>query len=393
MARVKVRGRFYVIVTLFVAALVLLVYLLVSNRKTGTVTSGSVDMQFEASGVIVRDEVAVTTEKYDHVTFAVAEGATVTAQAPVATVFKLGYNDDMTQSLLAVQKQILDLQMQQLAGVADDQLDAINATIATKLQQMRLRAFGQAQDDLLTLELELKEQLAARHTYLKEKVQETQELTLLYEQEAAKVAQLDMYRGAILSAGAGVISFYFDGYEQVFNQQKLDMITPDLIKSALAGSTVTGGTTITETLLYRLVNDSHYYVAFLTAASSPQRLVAGESYDVTFGVDAGASRTGTALAPIVGADSVVNILEFSGPLGKLLSVRKTALTIKATAAGIVVPADAVAVSQEKKTGVTIDAAGEERWIEVDVLAINESSAVVRPITGETIAPGQKYVKP
>jgi hypothetical protein len=75
------------------------------------------------------------------------------------------------------------------------------------------------------------------------------------------------------TSGTGIVSFYFDGYEQVLNVNKLSTINSALVKTVVkGGNTANTVETTSETPLYRINNNTHWFIAFVTNATDPMRL-------------------------------------------------------------------------------------------------------------------------
>lgn len=86
---------------------------------------------------MIREESCVSVERYDRATYQVQEGAQVTSEMPVATVYKWGYTDDMTQSLLSIQEEIYQKQLELLGSVESAELSNINNQLREKQQAIR----------------------------------------------------------------------------------------------------------------------------------------------------------------------------------------------------------------------------------------------------------------
>ena len=115
--RVKINPRFYLILFLVVGLGALAIFLFKPGRKSGTLHTGTQALTLEASAIVIREESCVSVERYDRATYQVQEGAQVTSEMPVATVYKWGYTDDMTQSLLSIQEEIYQKQLELLGSV------------------------------------------------------------------------------------------------------------------------------------------------------------------------------------------------------------------------------------------------------------------------------------
>lgn len=238
--RVRFTGKFYMLLALMLVAVTVAVVLLLSDSGGGTLETGTMRMELAVKGIVIRDEMSVTVDKYDKVMFQAAEGAESYEGMPIARVFKWGYSDDMMQSLITVETQIYEAQTALLSGVENANLANIELQIAQKRLAIRTRLLG-GEGDLLALENELALLLAQRKEYLRNTVQPTEALSALYAAEQTKQEQLASYVTEVTASGAGVVSFYFDGYEQALNYDKLGMLNPELISNALKNTANHGG--------------------------------------------------------------------------------------------------------------------------------------------------------
>lgn len=409
--RVKVNPRFYLILLLALGLVVLTVLFFKPGGKSGVLSAGSQELSLTASAVIIRAESCISVEKYDRVTYQVAEGAQVNAEMPVATVYKWGYTDDMTQSLLTVQQQIYAKQIELLGGVENPELSAVNAQVAQKQQDIRNRLSNKPQGivaggavrvategdapvsqpqagtvDLLTLENDLKALLAQRGSLLRQCVQADEALNALYAEEEAKRNQLAEYTSEVSSKGSGVASFYFDGYEQVLNAEKLDVVNADIITKVL-GNAAGGAVAGSENLLFRLVNPNHWYLAFVTPRDQPLRVCAGQAYGVRVEGYGDRQFMGTALEPVVNENGVVNLLEFSEDMGDLISVRAVKATLSAQVTGLKAPLAAIGF----ENGVPVLPVNGNQ-VPLNVLSVDEDTAIIAAKEGGSLEAGVRYGK-
>lgn len=375
--KVKAKPRFYALMTVLLIVVIVVVVLILTNSKAGVIETGAIDWSSVENMVVVRDETSVSIEKYDRVIYKAPEGADILEGDAVASVFKWGYTDERMQSLIAVQKEILNEQNALLESITNPELASLNAQIAQKLVNVRDAVMYRSGSDALTLENDLKELLNERKTMLKELVQPNEKLNQLYAEESLQLSQLNEWKADVTAKGSGRISFYFDGYEQVMNASKLDMLNSALIASVFKSAAGTGSKDAAQTLLYRVVNSGRWYTAFLTNASSPQRLVGGEQYTVVFDGYPNDPVTATALEPAISDDKAVNVLEFTSDIGEFIGIRSVSATIRLNAQGLKVPNKAI-VMQNGMPGVNLVMDGGTKRMEVVVLASDAENAIIRP---------------
>lgn len=379
--RVRVSGRFYIML-LGLAILIGVVALILPGGGGGTLRSRTMEAVFDADVAVIREESCIPIEQFDMVDYLVNEGAAVNAEMPVATVYKWGYTDEMAQSLVTIQQKIYEKQLSILDGIESTELASINAQISELRSTIKDCVNGDNDNDLLSLERDMEALLSQRATILKNFVQPDVDLNSLYTEESTKLTQLAEYTSTVSAKMTGVVSFYFDGFEQILTAEKLDMVNADVLKMVFSGET--GATASSGNMLYRLVNPNKWYVAFLTPAGDGLRLLEGQSYHVTFDGIHGKTSVGTALSPVAYDGGVVNILQFDEEIGDLLSVRTVKANLSATMTGYEVPKDAVKV----KNGIsTLSTSGGDT--QVNVVAAEEDALL---ITGAGLQDGMRYSK-
>ncbi len=394
--RVRLRGRFFLILFGMMGFVALGIVLLTGSGGTAEARYGDVTGTIDMTAAIIRDESTVSTDRYEKIIFSVVEGQSVANGAQIAQVFRLGYQDESTVTLLRLQREIYEYQKSMIGADAAAGLADIETRIADLEAQIRDAARGDSDADMLQLEQSLKSLQTERATYLQNNVQADATLTSLYSSLAEQENALSNWtRNIVNSAGNGVVSFYFDGYERVLNASQIDTINAALINSVVRGGNTASSlsTTTSETPLYRLVQNTHWYIAFVTRADEPMRTTAGEQYYVVFDDYSTLTYQGTALAPIVTESSVVNILEFNVDIGDLLDIRTVNAIITKSAQGVMVPVDAIAY-EAGIPSVEVQSGEATYRVTVNILAADEDNAVVAPVNAsDTLISGQKIIKP
>lgn len=394
--RVRLRGRFFLILFGMMGFVALGIVLLTGSGGTAEARYGDVTGTIDMTTAIIRDESTVSTDRYEKIIFSVVEGQSVANGAQIAQVFRLGYQDESTVTLLRLQREIYEYQKSMIGADAAAGLADIETRIADLEAQIRDAARGDSDADMLQLEQSLKSLQTERATYLQNNVQADATLTSLYSSLAEQENALSNWtRNIVNSAGNGVVSFYFDGYERVLNASQIDTINAALINSVVRGGNTASSlsTTTSETPLYRLVQNTHWYIAFVTRADEPMRTTAGEQYYVVFDDYSTLTYQGTALAPIVTESSVVNILEFNVDIGDLLDIRTVNAIVTKSAQGVMVPVDAIAY-EAGIPSVEVQSGEATYRVTVNILAADEDNAVVAPANAsDTLISGQRIIKP
>jgi hypothetical protein len=180
----------------------------------------------------------------------------------------------------------------------------------------------------------------------------------------------------------------------VLSVNKLSTINSALVKNVVnGGNTAKVSESSSEVPLYRIINNTHWFIAFVTSSSDPMRLAEGEQYSVLFKDYSDQQYTATARASTVSEKSVVNVLEFNTDIGKLIGTRMVAATISKSAQGLVVPLKAIEIVSGMP-GINITYGDSVIRVEVDILAQDTKKAVIRAHNAsDNLTAGMKYLKP
>lgn len=393
--KVRIKGRFFIILIAAIGLIVGVVLFAQARKRNGEIQFGSIDAELEVSAAIIRDESVIMTEQYEKILFEVIEGEVVNNDQVIAQMYKRGYQDETMISLLNLQKEIYAYQLQLLGGAELPGLADINANIATIEEQIRATARDESDLDMLTLEQSLKGLQAERIALLQGSVTADATLSGMYAELASQTETQNSWKLDVRNtAGTGVVSFYFDGYEQALCVSKLSTINSALVSNVVKGNNTSATTaTTSQEPLYRIINNTHWYIAFVTKATEPMRLVAGETYYVTFGDYSDTVYTATARETTVSESSVVNVLEFNTDIGKMIGTRTVNATVSKSAQGLVVPIAAIEII-EGVPGINISYGDTPLRVEIEILSKDEKRAVIRARNeSDTLAAGQKFYKP
>ncbi|MCR5807937.1 MAG: hypothetical protein K6G56_00085 [Clostridiales bacterium] len=391
--RKKTRSRISPGILAVISGLVLvigvLLFVLLYNGKEEITERGT--MMFNCSGrsaVIIRDEAVYLSSEYARIDFLQPEGASVFPGDALATVYKLGYSDELMQALLNTREEVYRAQIDRLGSTRDQRLEEMNEQISSlkgRIESCVMRGSG---EDLLQLYRDLDAALKERMDYLKTKVQETETLRTLYASVEAKEELISAWIEGTVSEDTGVVSYYFDGYEQAINKEKLNMLSPDLVKRALKDSGSATWTTDDKTRVCRIVDPSRWYVAFLTESEELTRLAAGVEYFVE--IEGYGTFKGVALEPVISDKKVVNVIEFEHDLGELINVRTAKINVSAAMNGIKVKGSAIRFV-DGASYLELLLSDSHYTVRVDVLAVEGDFVIVRPHeSGDILNEGVRY---
>lgn len=354
-------------------------------------TAGSGLQQFrldDKSIVVVRSETVLSATEHSRVDFLVQEGEQVALGDPVARVYKLGYSDELMQSLLSAREAVYAAQMERIGSTKDAKLEEMNAQIDSVKAAVAEHLMDSGSADLQALLEELDGLLSTRMEYLRDKVQENETLRALYADAAEKEQLISTWTENCTASASGTVSFYFDGYEEAFDAEKLNMVSANLIKRALkeTGSSVWNSTDGKR--VCRIVNNNKWVIAFVTSSTSLQRTAQGMEYEIS--ADGYGTFRGIALEPVLYGDSVVNLIEMQGDMQGLINIRTVKADITSAASGVAVKARAVTFNNGMPY-IQVVTGKSRRAVCVDVLAVNGDTAIVRAHdSGDVLTEGVRY---
>ena len=387
--KVRVSPWMIVAIVLLLAAIGVVLYVLLHNGREEIAESGAMTYVLkDKSAVIIRDEYTYVSTELAKTDLHKEEGSEVTRGELLATAYKLGYSDELMQSLLNAREEVYRAQIERIGSTKDQKLDEINDGIDAVKGLITACVMDRSGEDLESLYRRLDSLLKERTEYLKTKVQETEQLRSLYAAEADREELISAWTEDVYADRDGRVSYYFDGYEQAMNVEKLNMLSADLIKRALKESGAAGWTTDDKTRVCRVVNESKWYIAFVTSGDSMKRLASGVEYEVT--IEGCGTYTGVAKEPFLSGDEVVNLIEFTSPLGKLIELRSVKITVRAAVSGVKVKSNAI-IFEDHEPYIELIRSGAHHAVRIDILAVEGDRAIVRAHTpGDSIVEGVSY---
>lgn len=366
--------KFLIAIVAMAVVIVILLLALFLRGSEAITDSGYLSIDYNYDAVIVRSEKAVTTDSFDRADYFVREGKYADAGTHVMDVYKRGYNDELMLSLQQTEQEIYAAQLEQLGETRDSVLNGYNQAVDALESQIAEAVMNGNTDEVAQLEIELKLALTERGEYLRNTLQETETLRALYKTKQEKEALISTWRSSIVNEIAGTISFYFDDYENALNEDKLSIMTSDLITSVIKGKGAVEWTTEAENLAYRVVDTSHWYCVFLTPAHQALRTVQGMSYSID--VAGYGQFAATALEPMISGMSAINILRINQEMGELINVRTVKVKVKYDASGIEVKLDGIIIEDGQRYIELMYSEGKKK-AEIDVLSVDGDSAIIR----------------
>lgn len=376
-AKYRPGKRFFVLAGVLFAVIAAVVVILVVGGETFFVTRGEMPYFTTQTGIIIRDEKPYRTENYGKAEFIAEEGQLLVKGAPIADVYSWDYNDSVVTSLRSFQEKIMQYQQNDiLRKIINRDLESLNVAIAAKSSQIRDVVDGIKTGDLLKLERELRALMDERVRFLRENVQANETLQKLYDSEEVLTSRIADWKRTITADEAGMVSFYFDGSENVLTLENIDKLTVANINDVIAGKGINKGEAL-QRPLFRLVNPNKWYVLVPSKARISE-FENGNAFSIEFGDNKDEVYSGQVVKRKEDAGGEIYQFEFTQNISKLLLSRRVDMNIYCNYIGLQVPSEALKTRGFDR-GVEIKTNAGREFVPVHVFIEAEGVAIIEPI--------------
>ena len=335
----RFRLRFYLILLVPILLVGAYVGYRILKPTTGRLGTDTVVGDLEFTGVIIRRENVAPSEDYHTIRYLVSEGDMVNNSQQVSYLYRKGYENQMSDIVSKeqqiYQQQITLLRLNSADGLTlPDQIAAYNDRVTEIVDKMTQASLGKDGLDYIQLAEELDDLLTARQNLLRQIVPADATLTASYQQLDNLKSAFSAESTLVNNSGSGYISFHLDGYE---NAMSIDSLTASQI-SRVVSSPVSASYNASG--VYRVVDPNGFYVAFNVSASSSQRLIVGNTYEMKVKYQ-DTSYTGRVVAERPAAKYVLYILEVNRDVLPVLENRTMTFSIHSEASGVSIPVEGI----------------------------------------------------
>lgn len=396
--RVRIKGRFYVIVAAFLALVIWGVVSLVNAIHPPRVEWGTLATDKAAQALIIRTEELLTFKEYARMIPIAAEGATVQPEQEIAVLYTAGYSPKDLTNLMTLQQTIKDYQTNNvLKSVVDRDLNAIEDDINRNLDQISRAMDAGAYGQLLDLEGSLARAMDRRRVYMNTTIQADSHLETLYQQERNLQNRIDANKVTVTTPLAGILSYLVDGYESVLRPENLQDFTVTNVQAILDGIDSSGlssenGTSVGDMPIFRVVQPAPWYLMMIMPKTDAA-VSLGTTCDVTVeGYD------GTLSAYVVDVRPEKNrallILEIHEPVDSALTLRRVSVHIGRNVEGFRVSRSLLGSDDIGYYVMIRNAAGEKTRVNVRLLGADADQAIVENLNdGTNLSTGMRLYQP
>lgn len=234
--------------------------------KYAQITSGSLSATHSGDCLIVRNEVPYDAEGVTSVVYDAEEGSSVVRGDYICKVYSSGYSTREMNTLVNYRTAIRDYQKKliEAENTYDAKLNRVNSDVLTYAKAVR-ELIGGARGSLENQEELLANAVKARQQYMKNKYASDQRYSRLYDDELSQTQRIDSWTKQYTASGAGLVSFYSDGYEYGLTGENYTTFEPRQVRAMINGA-VPEKTTAQKgkTTIYRMVEEGEWYVLFLS---------------------------------------------------------------------------------------------------------------------------------
>jgi len=339
--------------------------------------------------VLVRDEDVYMATQVADLDFCRAERSLVNIGETVAYIYSTGYTESLLTKLDDIREDIQSYHETLLGNIIDTQLDALNDIVSLMGEEVRDVALGRTSGSIQDARQKLETAMANRQTYMRQNQQSDSKLIQLYQEESSQLSGIASMRKSAVAAMTGVVSYHVDGYEKDLSADGVASLTVEDVQTVLAGGSLAHTAEVSEYGVFRVVDESSWYVAAVYAGSN-WTPVLDQEYQFTL---AGYEDLGFAAkveyVQKVGGNTLV-IFRVEQPMGSLIYQRTGRGTFSINITGFSVSKAAIH-EQNGQTGVWVVTDTGETFVEVDVLTSDSENAIIEPRVEGALQIGQAVI--
>ena len=279
------------------AAIAVTLIFALGGSQPFTAQQGTMRFEYDAEGIVIRSEKLYQAENYGKTVFLAEEGQSVAAGASIAEVYSWDYSEQDVEELYTLQDTIMDyLEVYMLQDALNQDLQSLTDSIVEKTEEIAAVVRGETTGDLQKLERELKILMDERQRFLRESLNEDDQLRTYYEQENNLQTRINDSKTTITAESAGLVSFYFDGTETLLTPENMQNLTVQNIQDITAGKSFyqQDGQDVTKPL-YRLVEQNLFYVVMVADEQVPE-FANNTAFQVQFSGDEESTYVGKAVS-------------------------------------------------------------------------------------------------
>lgn len=388
MRRKRVTGRFY----LFLLALLIVGFLLLrptlfpGSRETVIMMANAAQRQ-TVDCILIRDEAVTASDSTARVEYIAPENSLVAQGDNVANLYTTGYSEGLLDNLETTRKKIQDYHKQLLANIVDADLDRLDDVVNYMALEFKHLITRQNSGNLKTVASQLETAMVNRQEYLRQNKRGDNKLTKLYDEENARLASIQSWRKGSAADRDGVVSFYVDGYENDLTPASLKGLTIADVRTVLGGSALPNTRQTRSSGIYRIVDQSKWYVAVLITGNSWTPMVGQDNYYLQLEGFDDLSFTASVYSVQKDNETTLAVFQINDPMGPTIYCRRGRANLSITLTGLSVRTEAL-YNENGQMGVWVYDVPGGTFVPVEVLSTDGNIAMIQPMVEGSLQLGQ-----
>lgn len=243
------------------------------------VQRGMIDNSDVFSGLIVRNESVVENKAEGNMYLIAAEGEKVKKGGQVYQVLDTSETSVIEQDIQQVESNIEKVQSKrQDMSYYQNEIQAINNNINVHLEEYYMLSQQGSLNQTQELRKQVEYEISKRkNVHMKDS---TVSLGALKDQKNDLASKLRANQRVYKAAESGWVSYYVDGFEEIFTPNGIDTITEKDIKEKYTNKSTTVNQIISEgDPAYKLIQDEKWYVVSFMPESWASRFEEGQTYE------------------------------------------------------------------------------------------------------------------
>ena len=196
------------------------------SASFATITADTVGFRYGGDCLIIRDETPYDEDSVGSVEYLAEEGSYVSRGVVVCKVYVSGFDTRETETLQTFRDNIKEYQLKllQTQSKTEGELAKLASDVLTCAREVR-ELVGGARGNMHNQEVDLKNAIRKRQEWLKNKYNDDQRMSRLYDDEQGQLQRISSWTKQEPAEGEGLVSFYSDGYEYGLTMSNFDQKT------------------------------------------------------------------------------------------------------------------------------------------------------------------------
>ena len=356
-----------------------------------TITAGTIGSRYSGDCLIVRDETPYDADSgVSSIDYIAEEGSYITPSILVCKVYSSSFSTKELENLQEYRDLIKEYQLKLLKAQVkvDTELEKLESTVLTRAREVR-ELVGGARGNMNNQESLLALAIQARQNWLKNKYNEDQKMTRLYDDEQGQLQRISSWTKQYAAQDEGLVSFYSDGYEYGLTTKKYEHFSPAQVRNMINGqkppsedeSYLKG-----KTIIYRLVRNGHWIVLMLIRDSN-WNPVEGAEYELKLENFKDTMVQARVLSFTRTGGELLVRLDVYSDVQPVLYIRACTGVLGDSVSSLTVPARAL-YTQDNMPGIVVVNGEYQNFVPVNIIDKRDGMIYISPIQTGVLYEGQ-----